>query len=74
MVIGNSVTTIGGYAFLDCSKLTSITINAETPPTLNEPSFDNTNNCPIYVPAGSVDVYKSASGWSEYASRIQAIA
>jgi len=35
--------------------------------------FYDTNNCPIYVPAASVDAYKSASGWSAYASRIQAI-
>ena len=35
--------------------------------------FNYTNDCPIYVPAGSVDVYKDAEGWSEYASRIQAI-
>jgi len=27
----------------------------------------------IKVPAGSVDAYKAASGWSEYASRISAI-
>jgi len=27
----------------------------------------------IKVPAGSVEAYKSASGWSSYASRIGAI-
>jgi hypothetical protein len=35
--------------------------------------FNYTNNCPIYVPSASVETYKSASGWSGYASRIQAI-
>lgn len=35
--------------------------------------FDENNNCPIYVPAGSVAAYKSAQGWRYYAARIQAI-
>lgn len=35
--------------------------------------FDNTNNTPIYVPVGSVEAYKSAQYWSDYADRIQAI-
>jgi len=43
------------------------------PPTLGSSTFDDTNNCPIYVPSGSVNAYKSASGWSTYADRIQAI-
>ena len=70
--IGSGVTSIGGYAFNRCTMLSSITINAITPPTLSGAGvFNNTNNCPIYVPAGSVEAYKSA--WSNYASRIQAI-
>jgi hypothetical protein len=32
--------------------------------------FYNTNNCSIIVPCESVDTYKSASGWSNYADRI----
>lgn len=68
-----SITSIGESAFKDCSSLTSVTINAITPPTLGSNAFDNTNNCPIYVPASSVSAYQSASGWSTYASRIQAI-
>ena len=27
----------------------------------------------IYVPSESVDAYKAASGWSDFASKIQAI-
>ena len=74
LIIPNGVTTIEDYAFYQCSSLTSITVNATTPPTLGgENCFDNTNNCQIYVPAGSVNAYKTATNWSEYASRIQAI-
>ena len=35
--------------------------------------FDDTNNAPIYVPAESVEAYKSAQYWSDYADRIYAI-
>ncbi len=72
--IGNGVTFIGGSAFERCSALTSVTINAITPPTLDiADAFDNTNNCPIYVPCQSVDAYKAATNWSYYANRIQGI-
>ena len=70
--IPSSVTSISNYAFNDCSSLTSITVRATTPPTLGMLAFENTNS-PIYVPSSAVDTYKAASGWSDYASRIQAI-
>jgi hypothetical protein len=72
--IGSSVTSIGDGAFFQCASLTSITVNVVTPPRLiGNLVFENTKNCPIYVPLQSVQTYKSASGWSEYASRIQPI-
>jgi len=72
--IPSGVTSIGSRAFQACGSLTSITVNATTPPTLsNVNAFVNTNDCPIYVPSGSVDAYKAATNWSSLASRIQAI-
>ena len=68
--IPSGVTSISTYAFNSCRGLTSITVNATTPPTLGSATFDNTNNCPIYVPIDSVELYKSASVWNNYASRI----
>ena len=70
--IPSGVTSIGRGAFYSCSGLTSVTVNAITPPTLGSEAF-NGSTCPIYVPAESVEAYKTASGWSTYASRIQAI-
>lgn len=69
--IPSGVTSIGSSAFQNCTSLVSVTINATTPPTLDEYAFDNTNDCPIYVPAASVTAYQTA--WSNLASRIQAI-
>jgi len=68
----DSVTSIGGYAFSGCTSLTSVTVRAATPPTLGGSVFPN-SIVGIYVPSDSVDVYKAASGWRNYASRIQAI-
>ena len=74
LVIPSNISSINAYAFYQCSGLTSITVESVTPPTLGGYGvFDGTNNCPIYVPLESVDAYKAASGWSDYASRIQAI-
>ena len=69
----SSLDYIDSYAFRNCSSLTSVTVLAITPPTLSSKVFSSTNNCPIYVPAASVSAYQTASGWSTYASRIQAI-
>jgi hypothetical protein len=34
--------------------------------------FESTNNCPIYVPIESLEAYKTAQYWSDYATRIRA--
>lgn len=73
LVIPSNISSINNYAFSGCTRLRSITVESATPPTLGYSVFDSTNNCPIYVPPESVDAYKAASGWSNYASRIQAI-
>jgi len=73
IIIPNSVTSIGLNAFNQCRSLTSITVNATTPPTLGADVFNNTSDCPIYVPCASVDTYKTTTGWSDYASRIYGI-
>lgn len=73
VTVPNSVTRIGNAAFWNCNSLTGITCLAVTPPTLGDDAFYNTNNCPIYVPAESVEAYKASSTWSTYVSRIQAI-
>ena len=73
ITIPDSVTSIGSEAFFLCDGLTAITVNSIIPPTLGTDAFDETNECPIYVPSASVNAYKSASGWSDYASRIQPI-
>ena len=73
VVIGSGVTYIGHSVFQQCTNLTSFTIYASTPPRIGEEVFRYVSNFTIYVPSESVALYKSTSGWDEYASRIQAI-
>ena len=74
ITLPNSITYIGESAFEYALILSSFTIEATTPPSVGEWIFSQTSNdLVIYVPAESVNAYKAASGWSNYASRIQAI-
>ena len=57
--------------FLDCTSLRYLISNEITPQIISTNSFDNTNNCPIYVPDASVDTYLTATNWTELASRIR---
>ena len=81
VTIGDSVTTIGYNAFYSCNNLTSVYCKATTPPSLDDYVFkywdesaqeDVNIGCAIYVPAESVEAYKAATNWSEYASSILA--
>lgn len=66
--------SIGELAFSGCSNLATVTCLATTPPTLGENAFRNcADGLQILVPSGSVDAYKQASVWSEYADKIVAI-
>ena len=73
ITIPSGVTSIGNSAFNNCYGVAAIHIQATTPPTLGSSTFSGIPaDCKIYVPAESVDTYKGASGWSTYASYIQA--
>ena len=72
VTIPNSVTSIGESAFYNCSGLTSVTIEATTPPTLGGSPF-STSVSIIYVPAESVEAYKTANIWINYSSMIRPI-
>ena len=71
-VIPDSVTSIGRYSFNGLKNLKSIKVLNSTPPVLHSLAFnDNSTSCPIYVPDESVEAYKEATNWVNYASRIK---
>jgi len=74
IVLPSSLTTLGNTVFWICNNLISVTVPCDTPPSIGQNVFLFTHkDLVIYVPAESVDTYKAATNWSEYANRIQAI-
>ena len=73
IVLPESIQTIGALAFSFCSSLKSMTVLATTPPALEDDFYTDgiVNDFPIYVPAASVEAYRSAAFWSNYADRIR---
>lgn len=72
VAIGNGVRSIGIDAFNTWNNYT-VTISATTPPTLSHGRPISGSVTAIYVPSDSVDAYKAADGWSDYADKIQPI-
>lgn len=76
MTISSSIAFIYSGAFSELYSIKEMHFLSVTPPQLNRDGLPSNaalpNDCIIYVPAESVDAYKAADVWSNYASRIQA--
>ena len=78
VTIGDSVTSIGNFAFWACHSLKGVYCKPTTPPTGGPSMFsyiDKSHNnvplgCKIYVPTNSVSAYKAAEDWRNYRSYI----
>ncbi len=69
VTIPSSVTTIGDGVFYGCTGLTSITSFAVNPPLCGTNCFEDVSkSIPIYVPFNSVNAYKQADEWKEFAN------
>ena len=74
VTLPSSVTSLGDGAFSHCHVLGTVTCKATTPPTMGDTVFgDDRWLTAIYVPSGSVNAYKAADGWKDYASIIKPI-
>ena len=60
-----TLTTIGKMAFMNCKKLTKVTVLATTPPTVQANTFNGINaNAILYVPKGAKTAYEAQSNWN----------
>ena len=74
ITLPSTTNTLLGYFCQNCKNLVTLTCKATIPPTASYDMFVNCSNLTtIYVPSESVNLYKSASQWSQHASKIQAI-
>ena len=69
LTLGNNVRSMSGINTL--TSLESLTISNTTPPTFTQTAPSTLSA--IYVPEELVNTYKSTTGWSRFASIIQAI-
>ena len=69
--IGKDISSMGTKVFDGCSSIPYFIVDAIIPANIDASTFDGTNNAVIYVPDASVEAYKTATGWIEYASRIK---
>lgn len=67
-----ALTSVENYCLFQMTSLRKLTSLATTPPSVTT-SNELPSACQIYVPASSVNSYKSATWWSNYASRINPI-
>ena len=69
-VIPDSVTNMS-YTFNGCTSLKEVTFLRTTPPRYNNTLYGCSKLETIYVPDSAVSAYKTATGWSAFASKIK---
>jgi hypothetical protein len=63
----SSIKSISDNGFEGCININKMTIESTLPPTVFTNTFNKVNkNIPLYVPDGSVSLYKSAFGWKDF--------
>ena len=79
VTIPESVQEIEAWAFMGCTSLEKVICKPTTPPAaiftdgLWQAFDENAPERKIYVPAASLDTYKAANGWKDYADSIFAL-
>lgn len=62
------MTSIGNWAFQDCTGLKSFTVHNNRPPVADSDitSQDVYDNCVLYIPAGSENTYYTSTYWNKF--------
>jgi hypothetical protein len=64
--IPKSVNSIGFHAFENCNSLTSVTVEWETPLSVNNSIITNYTDVILHVPAGCKAAYEAADYWKDF--------
>ena len=69
------MTSIGNYAFYDCTGLTELVSLASIPPICDAGVFENVDKslCTLKVPKGSKDAYSQADQWKDFVDNIEEV-
>ena len=72
VTIHAKVTSIGANFLLGDSRIPELVMKPTTPPTLGSGAFYSaSSSLVITVPKGSLDAYKTATNWAEFADRMR---
>lgn len=73
IIVPHSVTKIERTAFQYCSGLSELYVKPVSPPKMENANALGglLDDCIIYVPAGSLEAYQTATNWSAYADQMQ---
>ena len=68
IVLGKSIKSIGYGVFKNCSGLTNILSLSETPPSVGDKNFTQTQytDITLYVPVGALETYQAADTWKNF--------
>ncbi len=71
IVLPSTLCSMGNNSFTGNSKLERIYCKAEIPPVQSMAFGDSRKDVPLYVPAGTADAYRNATGWSMFTNIIE---
>ena len=66
--LGNLVATIYSNSFNGCNRIKTLRVNNAYPPNATSGVFNELDkwSCTLYVPKGTVDIYKNANEWKTF--------
>lgn len=71
ITIPKDVTSIGQNAFYNCLNMCVMIVLPTTPPTLKNTNAITSATTRIYIPAGTLSAYQSATNWSIFANKFE---
>ena len=71
LVLPSTISTLNHQCLNPVNYCSYIVFKSINPPSLNVNAFGLTSGCKIYVPDDSVNAYKTATNWTNYAARIR---